>query len=148
MTTEFTREELIEAAELQVNLNKGTDMEEGWQYQFAQALLKSYKQEDNHECLCKGCGNRLLIADAAPSWDALSPEQHREINTIVARLAEPYLKREEALKKAIREYGPLNHRYPPPLWKELKPGECLKGRTEIACRCGLDALLQGKESNG
>ncbi|HEC66776.1 MAG TPA: hypothetical protein ENI23_15990 [bacterium] len=31
----------------------------------------------------------LLLADAAPSWDALSPEQHTELNRIVAGIKAP-----------------------------------------------------------
>ena len=98
----------------------------------AQALLEAYKREDNHECLCKGCGNRLLIADAAPSWDALSPKQHEEINMIVARLAEPYLKREEEDDYAHQQLQE-ERRITAKLYDQIK-------RMEEA------ALLQGKES--
>ena len=116
MTPEPTREECKKMAERFIEVRKaflGKKLEKYLNsslYAIAQALLESYKREDNHECICKGCGNRLLIADAAPSWDALSPEQHKEINTIVARLAEPYLKRGDELEGKLKLMQAEYHR--------------------------------------
>ena len=45
MTTKPTREEAQKLAELYVSINKGTDMEEGYEFLFAQALLDAYARE-------------------------------------------------------------------------------------------------------
>lgn len=33
--------------------------------------------------LCQGCGDKILIGSAAPSWDAISPDGHKELTAIV-----------------------------------------------------------------